>query len=180
MAGSNTPTTVQGEQALDEESTPHVTLHNGMSVVTEKRSQILGDCSSHRRSDVGSIIAHHETIDHACSLASIDRPPSEAEELPPAKIYRPLSIHVLALLMPASILGVLARLGLEALTTYDGQAIFPLAYVQATGCFIMGIALRMKAPFGNLYAFPFFTSPIFLNTYPIYSYGPLYTAITTG
>lgn len=162
MPGSNAPTTVQGEQALDEVSTPHETLHNGMSLVTEKRSQMLRDCSSQRQSDVGSIIAHHETIDHAGSLASIDCPPSDAEELPPAKIYRPLSIHVLGLLMPASIFGVLARLGLEALTTYDGQAIFPLAYIQATGCFIMGIGLRMKAPFGNLYAFPFFTSPRFL------------------
>ncbi|KAF8450606.1 CrcB-like protein-domain-containing protein [Boletus edulis BED1] len=63
--------------------------------------------------------------------------------------------------MPASILGVLARLGLQALVTYDGESIFSLAYVQATGCFIMGIALGMKAPFGNFY-------------------GPLYTAVTTG
>ncbi|KAG0709703.1 CrcB-like protein-domain-containing protein [Suillus ampliporus] len=119
------------------------------------------DRSSQRRSDVGSIIAHHQAIDDANSLASIDRPPSEVEDLPPAKIYRPLSIHVLALLMPASIFGVLARLGLQALVTYNGQSIFPLAYVQATGCFIMGIGLKMKVPFGNFY-------------------GPLYTAMTTG
>lgn len=92
-------------------------------------------------------------MDDANSLAGIDRPPFDAEELPPAKIYRPLSIHVLALLMPASIFGVLTRLGLQALTTYNGQAIFSLAYVQAVGCFIMGIGLRMKVPFGNLYAF---------------------------
>lgn len=119
------------------------------------------DLASQQRSDVGSILARHQTIDDANSLASIDRPPSEVEELPPVKIYRPLSIHVLALLMPASIFGVLARLGLQALATYNGESIFPLAYVQATGCFIMGVGLRMKVPFGNFY-------------------GPLYTALTTG
>lgn len=100
--------------------------------------------------DIGSLIASHRSVVSADSLATIDRPPDAAEDLPPAKIYRPLSIHVVALLMPASILGVLARLGLEALMTYDGQSIFPLAYIQATGCFIMGVALGMKAPFGNL------------------------------
>lgn len=100
--------------------------------------------------DVGSIIASHRTVVSADSLATIDRPPDELEGLPPAKIYRPSSVHVLALLMPASIFGVLARLGLQALVTYDGQSVFPLAYVQATGCFIMGVSLGMKAPFGNL------------------------------
>lgn len=119
------------------------------------------DLASHQHSDVGSILARHQAIEDANSLASIDRPPSEVEELPPVKIYSPLSIHVLALLMPASIFGVLARLGLQALTTYNGESVFPLAYVQATGCFIMGVGLRMKVPFGNFY-------------------GPLYTALTTG
>ncbi|KAF8845877.1 hypothetical protein BDN67DRAFT_919546 [Paxillus ammoniavirescens] len=63
--------------------------------------------------------------------------------------------------MPASIFGVLSRLGLQALVTYNGQSVFSLAYIQATGCFIMGIALGAKAPFGRFY-------------------GPLYTAVTTG
>ncbi|KAF8974502.1 CrcB-like protein-domain-containing protein [Flammula alnicola] len=63
--------------------------------------------------------------------------------------------------MPASILGALARLGLVALTTYDGQSIFPLAYAQAVGCLIMGFGVRFKEPIGQYY-------------------GPLYTAITTG
>ncbi|KAF7977431.1 hypothetical protein HWV62_3584 [Athelia sp. TMB] len=110
-------------------------------------------------SDVGSALARHESVD-AESLASIDRPPSESK-LPAAKIYHPFSLPVLALLMPASVFGVLARLGLQALVTYDGQSIFPLAYVQATGCFIMGIGLGIKEPFGRYY-------------------GPLYTAMTTG
>lgn len=112
-------------------------------------------------SDVGFAIAHHQAVRSVESLATIDRPPSDAEELPPSKIYHPLSPHVLALLMPSSVFGTLARLGLEAFTTYNGQSVFALAYAQATGCFIMGIALGMRAPFGRYY-------------------GPLYTAMTTG
>ena len=63
---------------------------------------------------------------------------------------QPFALSVLALLIPASILGVLARLGLLALCTYDGSSIFPLAYVQAVGCLIMGIALGLKESFGTL------------------------------
>ncbi len=85
------------------------------------------------------------------SIASIDRPPDTHEGIPPSKVYHPYSIHVLALLIPASIFGALARLGLEALATYDGQSIFPLAYPQAVGCLIMGFAVHLKAPFGQLY-----------------------------
>ncbi|KAF8484876.1 CrcB-like protein-domain-containing protein [Russula ochroleuca] len=62
--------------------------------------------------------------------------------------------------MPASVFGVLARLGLQALGTYDGKSIFILAYPQAVGCLIMGIALPLKDTFSN--------------------YAPFYTAITTG
>ncbi|KAI0638138.1 CrcB-like protein-domain-containing protein [Trametes polyzona] len=113
------------------------------------------------RSDVGEVLARHSSVEDAASLASIDRPPSEEEKLPAAKIYHPLSFPVIALLMPASIFGVLARLGLQAITTYDGRSIFPLAWVQAAGCLIMGFALGMKEPFGRFY-------------------GPLYTAVTTG
>jgi CrcB protein len=82
------------------------------------------------------------------------------------------------LLMPASILGVLARLGLQALVTYDGQCVFPLAYVQATGCFIMGLGLGLKEPLGNLYVSA--SVWLVLPIYALCSYGPLYTAITTG
>ena len=111
------------------------------------------------RTDIGSVIARHESLISAGSLASVDRPPSE--HLPPAKIYHPLSFSVIALLMPASIFGVLARLGLQALVTYDGESVFPLAYIQALGCFVMGMGLGMKEPLGKFY-------------------GPLYTAMTTG
>ncbi|KAF8170648.1 hypothetical protein K438DRAFT_1909288 [Mycena galopus ATCC 62051] len=77
------------------------------------------------------------------------------------KTYHPLSFHVLALLMPLSVLGVLARLGLTALATYNGQSIFALAYSQATGCLIMGFCLALKEPISRYYP-------------------PAYTALTTG
>ncbi|KAF5363819.1 hypothetical protein D9756_000437 [Leucocoprinus leucothites] len=93
---------------------------------------------------------------------TIEQPPAEREGIKPQyKVYRPLSFSVVVLLAPASILGTLARLGLLALTTYDGESIFPLAYVQALGCLIMGFGLRLKEPIGQFY-------------------GPFYTALTTG
>lgn len=129
-------------------------------------------------SDVGSALARHASLSNAASLASIDRPPSLTEKLPPAKIYHPFSPEVLALLMPASVFGCLARLGLEALVTYDGQSIFPLAWVQAGGCLVMGFGLGIRDPFGRLYVRLLNVHTLAL-TYLI-SYGPLYTAWTTG
>lgn len=85
------------------------------------------------------------------SPASIDRPPtvlgSPTQGSP--RVYHPFSPAVIALLMPASVFGVLARLGLQALATYDGKSIFPLAYPQAVGCLIMGIALPLKDTIGD-------------------------------
>lgn len=101
-------------------------------------------------SDVGSILARHESLQEASSLATIDRPPSEEEKLPPAKIYHPYHPSVIALLMPASVFGCLARLGVQALVTFDGNAIFPLAWVQVGGCLVMGICLGLREPFGRL------------------------------
>jgi CrcB protein len=107
-----------------------------------------------RRLSVGSAIEVHANTENAASLASIDRPPSKEDSVPITKVYSPHAPAVIALLMPASMFGVLARLGLQALTKYNGASIFPLAYVQATGCLFMGIALRLKEPIGNLYALP--------------------------
>ena len=95
-------------------------------------------------------------LSDAESLASINAPPSEGEVErgslrglgPPTKVYAPFSVPVLTSLMPASVFGVLARLGLLALTGYDEHAIFPLAWVQAAGCFIMGFALGLKDQIG--------------------------------
>lgn len=103
-----------------------------------------------RQSHLSSELERRGSIDDARSLVSADRPPSEEENLPPSKVYHPFSPHVVALLMPASIFGALARVGLLALTTYDGREIFPLAWVQAAGCLVMGFAIGMKEPIGEL------------------------------
>ncbi|KAE9390082.1 hypothetical protein BT96DRAFT_967850 [Gymnopus androsaceus JB14] len=104
------------------------------------------------------------------SLSSVDLPPprrrstQHSDILPTNSTSEPhhaFSPHVLFLLMPASIFGVLVRLGLVALTTYNGQSVFSLAYVQGFGCFVMGIGITLKEPLGELYP-------------------PLYTALTTG
>lgn len=86
----------------------------------------------------------------ARSVASIELPTSSM--LPQAsaeKTYHPFSFAVIAPLMPASVFGVLARLGLDGLATYDGRSIFPLAYAQALGCLIMGICLPLKDPISS-------------------------------
>jgi hypothetical protein len=84
---------------------------------------------------------------------TVERPPGddELEGIPASKTYAPLSFPVIALLMPASVFGVLARLGLVALMNYDGHAVFPLAYAQAVGCLIMGFGLGLKEPIGQMY-----------------------------
>jgi CrcB protein len=74
-----------------------------------------------------------------------DATPEEVIE-PPPQLFHPLSWEILALLMPASVFGALARLGLDALTSYDGESIFPLAYVQGVGCLVMGFCLALKVP----------------------------------
>ena len=73
---------------------------------------------------------------------------------PPPQLFHPLSWEILALLMPASVFGVLARLGLGALTSYDGESIFPLIYVQAVGCFVMGFCLALKIPMSEWSVYP--------------------------
>ena len=83
----------------------------------------------------------------------VDIIPGAEEGIPSFKIYDPLSFPVIALLMAPAVFGVLARLGLVALATYNGESVFPLAYVQALGCLIMGFCLRLKEPLGQLYVF---------------------------
>ncbi|KAF4619134.1 hypothetical protein D9613_005021 [Agrocybe pediades] len=80
----------------------------------------------------------------------VDRPPAADEGIRPYKTYAPLSFPVVVLLMPAAVFGVLARLGLVSLMTFDGDSVFPLAYAQAMGCLIMGVGLRLKEPIGQL------------------------------
>ncbi|KAG8943744.1 hypothetical protein FRC00_010982, partial [Tulasnella sp. 408] len=65
---------------------------------------------------------------------------------PPLKIVQPFDFRVVTLIMPSAVFGLLARLGLDALATYPGQSIFPLAWVQAAGCFAMGGLLGLREP----------------------------------
>ncbi|KAJ4478182.1 CrcB-like protein-domain-containing protein [Lentinula aciculospora] len=125
------------------------------------------DGLSSRRNSHREIRTSVHDVGSEVSIASVDQPPPSRQsshhdhELHRSRAYHPFALHVLFLLMPASIFGVLARLGLVALATYNGQSIFPLAYVQGLGCFVMGFGLEMKEPMGNFYP-------------------PLYTALTTG
>ncbi|KAF8681273.1 CrcB domain protein [Rhizoctonia solani] len=88
-------------------------------------------------------------------------PPPTAATTAPSRSYHPLSWPVLTLLALPSVLGVLARLGIHSLTTYDGDSVFALAWVQGMGCFVMGLALGKRQTISDFYP-------------------PLYTAITTG
>jgi len=82
------------------------------------------------------------------SPAGLRQVPKEAPAVvePPLQLFHPLNWEILAFLMPASVFGVLARLGLSALTSYAGESIFPLAYVQGVGCLVMGFCLALKPP----------------------------------
>lgn len=78
-----------------------------------------------------------------------ERPPSPSPEPEPQdrKELAPpglLSLEAIALLAPFSIFGLLARLGIDAIVSYPGQSVFPLAWVQAAGCFVMGLAQSQK------------------------------------
>ena len=102
---------------------------------------------------VGPVLARQRST-AGRSLTSIDRPPPPTEPGETSAgltttTFSPFSPAVIALLMPASIFGTLSRLGLQALATYDGESIFPLAYPQALGCFIMGVALPLKDTIGG-------------------------------
>lgn len=88
----------------------------------------------------------------------VSEPPEDRKELSPPGI---LSWEAIALLAPFGLLGLLARLGITAIATYANQATFSLAWVQAAGCFVMGIAQYQK--------------PFIMSFYP-----PLYLGITTG
>lgn len=72
-------------------------------------------------------------------------PPSALEKKPPPPALSPFDPLTLALLSLFSILGCLCRLGLTALFTYPTQAVFPLVWSQAVGCFFMGLAQPKKA-----------------------------------
>ncbi|PWY98619.1 hypothetical protein BCV70DRAFT_201939 [Testicularia cyperi] len=72
-------------------------------------------------------------------------------------------LAILGLLSFASIWGTLAREGLAALNTYDGQSVTPLVWAQAVGCLVMGLAVGST------------NKKILEDTYP-----PVYIMVTTG
>jgi hypothetical protein len=90
------------------------------------------------------------------SASSHDETPIELEVQPdlaqvtPISIPRrpsyasPTSFEALTLLVPGTLLGLLARLGIEHLDSYPNAAIFSLAWVQGLGCLAMGAALGQK------------------------------------
>jgi fluoride exporter len=108
----------------------------------ERKSEGLPE-GEHTRVDV-------DIAEETVSVSTLDRPPTPDKATPAAKVFRPWSPHVIALIIPASCLGLLARLGLLALGSYSNQAIFPLAYPQALGCFVMGYCLHNKERIGRL------------------------------
>ncbi|CDW99441.1 hypothetical protein [Sporisorium scitamineum] len=86
------------------------------------------------------------------SAASTQRDPSneeagkqiEPDHQPPvpAAHHRVLRhCAVLGLLFFSAVWGTLAREGLVALNTYDGESVAPLVWAQAVGCLIMGLAI---------------------------------------
>lgn len=87
--------------------------------------------------------------------APSDPSPSAAVR-PPSKHAQPFGFPVLVMLIPSSMLGLLARLGLEALGKYDGQSVFALGWVQGVGCFVMGVVVGLREPISQLYVIRFF------------------------
>lgn len=85
-------------------------------------------------------------------------------KIPPPSTLHGAARHlaILGLLSLAAIWGTLAREGLVALNTYDGESVAPLVWAQAVGCLIMGLAIgaNRKAIEGR--------------------YPPAYIMITTG
>jgi len=100
--------------------------------------------------DFGRQAAELQDVEDTYRAETIDRPPNEDQAIQTVKVYRPYDLPVLLILAPFSIFGVLARLGLVALASFDGASVFPLLYAQALGCLVMGIALSLKEPLGKL------------------------------
>ncbi|SAM81463.1 uncharacterized protein UBRO_02946 [Ustilago bromivora] len=66
----------------------------------------------------------------------------ERSHLPTPTLHRAMRhCAILGLLTFAAIWGTLAREGLVALNTYDGESVASLVWAQAVGCLIMGLAI---------------------------------------
>lgn len=109
-------------------------------------------------------------------------PPPSAAIRPPSKHAHPFSYHVLTLMAPFAMFGLLARLGLQALTNFDGEAVFPLAWVQGAGCFLWGSQQAFANQYHNCAWRNFWRVAVIIFTHrdTLSSYAPLYFAIATG
>lgn len=94
--------------------------------------------------------------EHAPTLTSttvghpLSKPLSGPSSPPPLPVYHKLSIHILSVLIPASIFGTLGRLGLDALMGYDGHPVFPVIYAQSLGSFVIGVMIGIREQVARL------------------------------
>ncbi|GAC92574.1 hypothetical protein PHSY_000128 [Pseudozyma hubeiensis SY62] len=87
-----------------------------------------------------------QPITNAASTPSTSNLDTSNEEtgnrVEPGRSHRHLRhAAILGLLSLSAIWGTLAREGLVALNTYDGESVAPLVWAQAVGCLIMGLAI---------------------------------------
>jgi fluoride ion exporter CrcB/FEX len=85
-------------------------------------------------------LAEVPAVTEPMPLDSAEGPKQDAQ---PVQLYENKLI-IFAALIPVSILGMLIRVGLTLLETYDGEPVFALAYAQFIGCTIMGFVVKKK------------------------------------
>ncbi len=148
LSRTSSNNTAQLEQPIPPETT--VSNHQPSDVTARNDTQSTSPTTT--TTAAGSALPTHRESDKALDLT-------------PAvgtlhRVMRHLA--VLGLVALASIWGTLAREGLVALNTYDGQSVAPLVWAQAVGCLVMGLAVGA-------------------NRQPIEGrYPPAYVMITTG
>lgn len=116
-----------------------------------------------REEEEGSTRAQHSNSSPPASRSSpssnMDQPYDDGSNTPPEEpipTKDPLPettpppinpfthLPTFSLLVLFSILGCLARIGLTALFTYQGQAVFPLIWSQGLGCLLMGFCVGWR------------------------------------
>ena len=147
LSRSSSNNTAQVEQPIPQERT--ISSHQPPDVTAGQDTQSTSPTTT---TAAGSALPTHRESDKALDPA------------PAAGTLHRITRHlaVLGLVAFASIWGTLAREGLVALNTYDGQSVAPLVWAQAVGCLVMGLAVGA-------------------NRKPIEGrYPPAYVMITTG
>ncbi|KAH8926015.1 hypothetical protein BT69DRAFT_1215851 [Atractiella rhizophila] len=99
-----------------------------------------------RKKDESNVSREGNTPSRRSSKIIDTEPPSPSLEVSsPSRIALALEeLSPFSLLSFFSIWGVLARLGLVAIFTFDGASVFPLLWAQVVGCFVMGILSARK------------------------------------